>query len=316
MVTVTLSPGTAPAPAARVAPSHAAHVPAMVAEVLAHLDRRPGGVTVDATAGGGGHAFAILGLLPADTIYVGLDRDAAALPLAAARLEPFGTRVVLRQGSFRDIAREAAPYAGRVVNCLFDLGLSADQLADPSRGFSFAADGPLDMRFDATAAGGTAAEVVNSFPEKKLADLIFELGEDPRARAIARTLVAARRRAPIRTTVELAALVTRATGMRHGRTHAATRTFQALRVFVNDELGALAAALPAAVSILAPGGRLLVVSYHSLEDRTVKRFFRDAARRGELEILTPKPLRPGPDETRANPRSRSARLRVARAANV
>jgi 16S rRNA (cytosine1402-N4)-methyltransferase len=289
----------------------------MVAEILAYLDRRPGGVTLDATVGGGGHAWAILNALPADSIYVGFDRDAAALSRAAASLATFEGRVFLRHESYRDVARAAAAHAGRVANCLFDLGLSADQLADASRGFSFAADGPLDMRLDVAAGDVTAAEVVNTLPEKELADLIFELGQEPRARAVARALVAARRRAPIRTTVELAALVTRATGMRHGRTHAATRTFQALRVFVNDELGALAAALPAAASLLAPGGRLLVLSYHSLEDRTVKLFLRGAARRGELEILTPKPMRPSRDEARVNPRSRSARLRVAaRVVNV
>jgi len=285
------------------------HRPVMVAEVLAHLERRPGGVVVDATVGGGGHAEAILNALPPDTAYVGLDRDAAALARARARLAPYGARVALHHADFRELARAAAPYARRVTNVLFDLGLSSDQLADGARGFSFDAEGALDMRFDEGAGGATAAEVVNTFPEKELADLIYELGQEPRARTVARAIAARRRQWPIATAAELAQVVARA--IPRGKTHAATRTFQALRIYVNDELGALGAALPAAADLLAPGGRLLVIAYHSLEDGTVKRFVRAAAAAGTLETITPKPLRPSRPEVIANPRSRSARLRVA-----
>ncbi len=192
-----------------------------------------------------------------------------------------------------------------------DLGLSSDQLADGGRGFAFALDGPLDMRFDPAADVPTAADLVNGWPEKRLADAIFEYGEERHARAIARAIVNARGRGPLATTCELAAVVARAVGGARGRIHPATRTFQALRVVVNDELAALTAALSAAVSIMAVGGAVVVIAYHSLEDRAVKLFFREGGRAGTLTVLTPKPLRPAAQEVRANPRGRSAHLRAA-----
>lgn len=312
MVTVAdITLSTPPAPRAFADDAPSAHMPAMVAEVLAHLTHRAGGVTVDGTLGGGGHAERILAALPADNIYMGLDRDPAALARARRRLAPFGARVSFVHADFRALDAAAAPYAGRVTNVLLDLGLSSDQLAAGDRGFAFALDGPLDMRFDPTADIPTAADIVNSWPEKRLADALFAYGEERKARAIARAIVNARARGPLATTRELAALVARAVGGGRHRIHPATRTFQALRVVVNDELSALTAALSAAVSISAAGAALIVISYHSLEDGIVKRFFRDGGRAGTLTVRTPKPLRPAGDEVRANPRARSARLRAA-----
>jgi len=287
------------------------HRPVMAEEVMAELVRRYGGVFLDATVDGGGHAARFLTVLPPDNVYVGLDLDAAALERASRRLSEFGSRVILKRESFARLAGAAGPFEGRVTNVFFDLGLSTDQLADKSRGFSFRASGPLNMRFDDDDDEVTAADVVNTFAEGKLADIIHEFGEERRARAIARAIVARRKEKPFDDAADLGNVVARAAGGRRGRIHPATRTFQALRIFVNDELAALAGALPEAVKILARGGRLFVVSYHSLEDRVVKRFCREAAEREELAILTSKPKRPSTAEVRANPRSRSARLRIA-----
>lgn len=287
------------------------HEPVMVREVLAAATRREGGVFVDATVNGGGHASFLLPELPADNAYVGLDLDAAALERARRRLASYGARVTLFPVSFRTLGKVLEEYAGRVTNVLFDLGLSSDQLADESRGFSFASAGPLNMRFDGDVSALTAAEVVNTFDETRLADLLYEWGEERRSRPIARAIVRWRQEAPLRTAAELAEVVSRAVGRRRGRLHPATRTFLALRAFVNDEYAALAEALPAAAALLAAGGRLLVIAYHSFEDRLVKRYFRESSASGALHVLTRKPQRPTPDEVRRNPRSRSARLRAA-----
>jgi 16S rRNA (cytosine1402-N4)-methyltransferase len=287
------------------------HRPVMAEEVMAGLVRRYGGVFVDATVDGGGHAARFLTVLPPDNVYVGLDLDASALERANSRLSEFGPRVILKRESFARLAEAAEPFGGRVTNVFFDLGLSSDQLADESRGFSFRASGPLNMRFDDDADGLTAADVVNTFDEGKLADIIHELGEERRARAVARAIVARRKEKPFDDAADLGEVVARAAGGRRGRIHPATRTFQALRIFVNDELETLTRALPEAVKILARGGRLFVISYHSLEDRVVKRFYREMGDRDELTILTNKPRRPSAAEVRANRRSRSARLRIA-----
>jgi 16S rRNA (cytosine1402-N4)-methyltransferase len=287
------------------------HLPVMVEEVAVAVTRRPGGVFVDATVGGGGHAAALLAVLPEDNIYLGLDVDAAALERARRRLALFGPRVVLERVSFTRLGEVAGPYAGRVTNVLFDLGLSSYQLADENRGFSFNAVGDLNMRFDGDGSKLTAAEVVNTFDEKRLADVIYEFGEEHRARTISRAVVSRRALRPFTDAADLAEVVAKAVGGRRGRLHPATRTFQALRVFVNDELAALEAALPRVPPIMAPGARLFVVSYHSLEDRIVKRFFRASAARGDIAIVTRKVGRPASEEVRANPRSRSARLRIA-----
>jgi len=287
------------------------HQAVMAAEVAKAVMRRYGGVCIDATVDGGGHAAKLLDVLPSDNIYVGVDVDADALARARRRLAPFGTRVVLQNVSFVKLAEVAAPYAGRVTNVLFDLGLSSEQLADETRGFSFNAAGPLNMRFDGDPSELTAAAVVNTFAVQDWADIIRELGEERRARAIARAIVNRRARDLFADAADLAEVVTRAAGGRRGRIHPATRTFQALRIFVNDELGALEAALPEAAAISTPGARLFVIAYHSLEDRIVKKFFRASAAAGELRLVTPKPQRPSAAEVRGNPRSRSARLRIA-----
>lgn len=287
------------------------HQAVMAAEVVKAAVRRYGGVCVDATVDGGGHAEKLLEGLPSDNIYVGLDLDVDALARARRRLASYDARVFLHNVSFVKLAEVAAPYAGRVTNVLFDLGLSSGQLADESRGFSFKAGGPLNMRFDGDPSALTAAEVVNTFDEEKLADVIHEFGEERRARAVARAVVGRRLERPFTDAADLAEVVARAAGGRRGRIHPATRTFQALRIFVNDELGALQAALPEAVGISASGARVFVIAYHSLEDRIVKRFFRASADAGELRLVTPKPQRPSAAEVRGNPRSRSARLRIA-----
>jgi 16S rRNA (cytosine1402-N4)-methyltransferase len=259
----------------------------------------------------GGHAERLLEAGGATTRLLGLDRDPEALARAAGRLARFGARVVLRHASFRVLAAEAAA-AGvdAAAAVLLDLGLSSYQLDASGRGFSFREDEPLDMRFDPTG-GPTAAELLNRLPEAELARILAEYGGEPRARRIARRLVEQRRRAPFRTTGDLVAAVRgavpRAAWPR--RTHVATRSFQALRMAVNDEPGALAAALPAAAALLAPGGRLGVIAFHSGEDRMVKQAFRHLSGSGYVQ-LEPAPLLPSEDEVRANPRARSARLRV------
>ena len=289
--------------------------------MLTFLAVRPGGVYIDGTVGGGGHAEAILESSAPDGRLLGLDRDPGALEAAGERLARFGGRAVLRHGSFARLAALAEGFAP-ADGVLLDLGLSSLQLADPARGFAFSREGPLDMRFDPTAPGPTAADLVNGLPVKELAALLYRYGEERQAGRIAEAIVAAR---PLETTRQLAEVIERAVG-RRGRIHPATRTFQALRIAVNKELEALEAALPQAVDLLRPGGRLVVISFHSLEDRIVKRFLRRESRdcicppetpvctcghTAQLRLLTRKPVRPDPEEVERNPRARSARLRAA-----
>jgi 16S rRNA (cytosine1402-N4)-methyltransferase len=298
------------------------HVPVLYQEVLAGLRPAPGGKYIDATVGAGGHAAGILSASAPDGQLLGLDRDPAALVAAGKTLAPFGDRARLVQASYTEVAQVAEALGlGPADGFLLDLGLSSLQLDDPQRGFAFQADGPLDMRFD-PAAELTAAEIVNTWPVEDLADIIYRYGEEPRSRPIARAIAAAR---PLNTTGQLAAVVGRAVGGRHGqRLHPATQTFQALRIAVNGELEAVAAVLPVAVGLLKPGGRLAVISFHSLEDRLVKTFLRDQARGQDdlnqpypapfepvLELVTRKPITPSAAEIASNPRSRSARLRIA-----
>ena len=272
-----------------------------------------GGRYIDGTLGGGGHAAAVLERSSPDGELLGIDADPAALAAAAERLQRFGDRVRLAHGNFGTLGAIAAQ-AGweRVDGILLDLGVSSYQLDTAERGFSFQADGPLDMRLDPTK-GETAADLVNQAPETELADLIFQYGEERASRRIARFLVEARRRQPITTTAQLAAIVARALGGRHGKIHPATRTFQALRIAVNGELDNLERGLEQAVELLQPGGRLAVIAFHSLEDRIVKHFFRAEAHAepARLAILTKKPIEADEAEARSNPRSRSAKLRIA-----
>jgi 16S rRNA (cytosine1402-N4)-methyltransferase len=287
-----------------------AHVPVLLDEVAFLLAPRHGGWVVDGTVGLGGHAERLLEGAD-DTRLFGIDRDPEALARAARRLARFGARVILERGSFRHLAALAAR-AGveHAAAVLLDLGLSSYQLDESGRGFSFQGEEPLDMRFDPEA-GVTAAELLARLSAEEIASLLSELGEERHARRIARVLVEQRRRAPLRTAADLVSVVKRAVPRAawSRRTHVATRTFQAVRMAVNDEPGALAEALPQAAALLAVGGRLGVISFHSGEDRVVKHAFRGLAGRGFVE-LEPAPVVAGREETTYNPRARSAKLRV------
>jgi len=299
----------------------AAHVPVMVGEVVVWLRPRPGACLVDATLGLGGHAAALLAAAP-ETHLLGLDRDPAALALARERLHAAADRVVVRQARFSELRTVLADVGWDGADAvLLDLGVSSLQLDERGRGFSFQGDGPLDMRMD-PASEPSAAEIVNQWPERELARVIAEYGEEPRARAVARAITRAR---PLRTTADLAAVVGRVLGRGRPGLHPATRTFQAIRIAVNDELGELERFLSDGWSLLCPGGRLAVLAYHSLEDRRVKEAFRRWAAdcvcpprtprcvcgwSAKVRVLTRRPLRPSDAEIARNPRARSARLRV------
>lgn len=301
------------------------HLPVLLSETIAGLAIRPGALCIDGTLGGAGHAEALLIASAPTGRLLGLDLDPEAVARGRARLAPFGERAVLVQASFGQMATMAAAHGFSAVDAiLLDLGVSSFQLEEAARGFSFQADGPLDMRMD-PAGPLSAAQIINEWTQEELADLIYRYGEEPRGRQIARAIVAAR---PLRTTGQLAELVSRVVGRGQGgrRIHPATRTFQALRIVVNDELATLEAALPQVVSLLAPGGRFAVITFHSLEDRIVKQFIQRETRdclcppglpecrcghRATLRAVTRKPIRPGAAEVAANPRSRSAKLRIA-----
>jgi 16S rRNA (cytosine1402-N4)-methyltransferase len=308
----------------------ATHLPVLAEEVMSMLAPTPGSLQIDATLGGGGHTERILEATNPDGRLLGLDADGAAVARVREHLAPrFGDRLVLRRANFRELAT-VAPEAGFTVadGCLFDLGLSSFQLADTERGFGFRAGGPLDMRFDASR-GVPASELLATLSADELTALFRRYGEEPKASRIARAIVDARKTAPVSTAEELAALVEKVVPPNPRvprRTHPATRVFQALRIAVNEELEALQAGLAAALDILRPGGRLVVLSYHSLEDRIVKRFFQ-AERRGcvcppevpicvcgrnpRLRLITRPSLTPTAAEIEVNPRARSARLRAA-----
>jgi len=306
------------------APPTLRHVPVMLAEVLEKIAPRAGGVYLDATFGGGGYAGAILEAAPC-TLWA-IDRDPAAIARGAALAARFPGRLHLIQGNFGNmLALLAAAGVSALDGVVLDLGVSSFQIDDPARGFSFRGDGPLDMRMGGE--GPTAADLVNSMAESELIKILFELGEERHARRVARAILTARAEAPITTTGQLAAIIRAVVPGDRSGIDPATRSFQALRIQVNDELGEISRALDQAARLLAPGGRLVVVSFHSLEDRIVKRFMsaasgRDPApSRHDPRGLTPRPragfrlltlraLRPRPDETHANPRARSARLRA------
>lgn len=301
------------------------HRPVLLAEVLAGLNLRPEGCYLDATFGRGGHAAAILAALGSKGRLLALDRDPAAERYALTRFgaEP---RFAFVRSAFGRLDRIVAErgLTGRLNGVLFDLGASSPQFDDPARGFGFSRAGPLDMRMDPTA-GLSAAEWLARVDEAELERVLAEWGEERFHRRVARALVAARQQEPVTTTARLAEIVAAAVPTREPGQHPATRAFQAIRIAVNDELGELQAALPQAVQALAPGGRLAVISFHSLEDRMVKRFFRDQARGREWPLDLPAPgrpegmtlrllgraIRPGAAEIAANPRARSAVLRVA-----
>ncbi len=298
------------------------HRPVLASEAIELLAPRPGSLILDGTCGGGGHTEAIL-RTGADV--VALDQDPDALEFAGARLTNFGRRVTLRRANFREAGRVLDELGiAQIGGAILDLGVSSRQLENADRGFSMMRNGPLDMRMDPRR-DLTAAEVVNSYTEEELTRIFREFGEEPAARRIASQIVKLRKEAPFRETLALAKAVEKIVG-RHGRRHPATQVFQALRMEVNDELGALAEGLAGLTNRLEPAGRLAVITFHSLEDRIVKNFFRDRSRefldRPEwpaprpnpefvLQVITPKPVEPDAVEQRANPRSRSAKLRVA-----
>jgi len=284
------------------------HVPVLCNEVLHWLDPQPGQVVVDGTLGGGGHTRALAERVAPDGTVVAIDRDPAAIEAAEVRLAGFPVRLV--QANFCDLPEVLdAINVPSVDAILLDLGLSSDQLAAPTRGFSFSGSGPLDLRFDPTE-GEPTWRLVNRLSAENLADLIYAYGEERHSRRIARAIVERRRAGPIQTAAELAEIVRRSVPRAPGRPRIdpATRTFQALRIAANSELKSLEIALKRFPECLGAGGRLAVISFHSLEDRRVKEAFRDDSR---YEVLSKKVVQPSPDEVDANPRARSARLRVA-----
>ncbi len=300
------------------------HLPVMCREVVDFLAPRTDGIYLDGTFGGGGYVSAILDAAPCTLFAIDRDPDAIARGGALAARHP--GRLVLMQGNFADMA---GLLAARGITALhgiaLDLGVSSYQLDEAERGFSFRNDGPLDMRMGGP--GPTAADLVNTLPEAELADVLHEFGEERHARRVARAIVAARAEAPITTTGRLAAIIRTAVPRARDGIDPATRSFQGLRIRVNDELGAIERGLREAANLLAPGGRLVVVSFHSLEDRIVKRFMTEAAGAGprpsrhlpatnatdaepSFRLLTRRPVAPSDDETRLNPRARSAKLRA------
>ena len=304
------------------------HTPVMLEKVLQSLRCKPGGIYVDGTLGGGGHARAILENTAPDGLLIGIDRDDDALLESEKRLQPFGQRKILIKGNFADIGEILTNLNIRKVDgILLDLGVSSHQLDTADRGFSFSLDAPLDMRMDQSSRY-RAYDLVNLSPEKELRQVIRDYGEEPMAGRIARAILAKRASVPIRTTIELADVVCRAVrrqGVRK-KVHPATRTFQAIRIAVNQELSNLSTAMDAGIDQLGRGGRFSIISFHSLEDRIVKETFRSlegrcqcppglpvcqCQREAKLRVLTRKPLRPEADESETNPRARSARLRTA-----
>ena len=300
------------------------HIPVMLAEVLHELAPRAGATYLDATFGGGGYSAAILAAAPC--VLWAIDRDAEAIARGASLAVRFPGRLHLLEGNFGNMLELLDDQGvSQLDGVVLDFGVSSFQLDDPARGFSFRADGPLDMRMGQH--GPTAADLVNTLPEAEIADILYEFGEERASRRIAKAIVAAREAAPIETTARLAEIVRSVLPPDRSGNHPATRSFQALRIRVNDELAEIGRALAQAAELLAPGGRLVVVSFHSLEDRIVKRFMTEASGRtpapsrhspggqiarppAHFRLLTPKALRPGEAETTGNPRSRSARLRA------
>jgi len=295
----------------------------MVEQVLEALAVQPGGRYVDCSVGGGGHAEAILEVASPGGILLGIDADPKALQIAHSRLARFGDAVLLVEGNFRDVHTICRSHGFAPVHgILFDLGLSSLQLAEEGRGFSYQVEAPLDMRFSPQQTV-TAADIVNTYAEDALADILWRYAQEPRSRRIARRIV---RERPLETTTQLAKTVEKAVGRGHRRIHPATRTFQALRIAVNQELENLSAALEGSRDLLGYGGRLVAISFHSLEDAIVKNFFRQESRdcicppdvptcvcghKASLKLVTRGAIRPTPAEVAANPRSRSGRLRVA-----
>ncbi len=304
------------------------HAPVLLEETIEHLAVKPGGRYIDATFGGGGHSRAMLDASGPDGAVLAIDADPDAIHRAVDLVTQFDDRFQIVQGNFESIDTIAGEREFEQVDgILFDLGLSSFQFDEHERGFSLHAETTLDMRLDPSVSGPTARDIVNEWSQEEIADVIFRFGEERRSRRIARAIVNRRSEEPIETNAELASIVERAVGGRRGaRIHPATKTFQALRIAVNRELEVLETALAKAVDLLKSGGRLAVISFHSLEDRIVKQYFQRESRdcicpadlpvcvcdhKSTLRIVTRRTVSPGEDEIHANPRSRSARLRVA-----
>lgn len=304
--------------------SDSPHIPVLLSAVLDGLNvaAHPDGLFIDGTVGAGGHAAAILTAAP-ESRLLGFDRDPRSLDIARATLAPIGDRATLVHANYDTMGKVAPEHGfGMVDGILLDLGLSSMHVDEAERGFAFKVDGPLDMRFDPTAKIPTAADLVNTLDADELADLIYQYGEDRDSRRIARAIIAAR---PLHTTRQLADVIDKVLRGPREKIHPATRTFQALRIAVNDELGAVERVLPQAIALLKPGGRLAVISFHSLEDRIVKQMFRDEStdclcppkqlvctcgHKASIRLVNRKPLVADDAESAANPRSRSAKLRV------
>jgi 16S rRNA (cytosine1402-N4)-methyltransferase len=300
-----------------------AHQPVLYQEIIEALRPQPGGRYVDGTLGAGGHSHGILQASSPSGLLLGLDVDPNALAIAKESLAEFGERAVLRQGSYEQMSEHLRETGWDAVDgIVLDLGASSMQFDRAERGFSFQKEGPLDMRFNPHAST-SAADLVNDLPEEDLAELLFTYGEEPKARRVAQAIVKAR---PLSTTTQLAAVIAKAAGGQRGGIHPATRSFQALRIAVNEELAAIEATLPQAVAALKQGGRLAMISFHSLEDRLVKQYFRRESRdcicppeqpqctcghKASITELSRRPIRPQAAEEQSNPRARSARLRVA-----
>jgi 16S rRNA (cytosine1402-N4)-methyltransferase len=302
------------------------HIPVMAKEALHFLQCRPGGIYVDSTVGLGGHSRAILEEIQPGGLLIGVDRDKESLEKAQVRLKPFGNGVRLFHDNFKNLPLILNNLGSKPVDgILLDLGVSSYQLLSQDRGFSFQSDAVLDMRMDRTQQWN-AADLVNNLPEKELADIIYRYGEERLSRRIAAAIVQERVKTPITRCAQLAAIISRLFKVRgHQGIHPATRTFQALRIAVNEELEGLEEFLSEAFTFLKPGSRIVVIAFHSLEDRIVKRAFRKLAgqcvcdappelcrcpRQMLARLLTPRPVKPGPEELEANPRARSARLRA------
>ena len=295
------------------------HVPILTKEILRYLNCRPNGIYIDATLGGGGHTRMLLEASTPHGVVIGIDRDAHALNIARESLEGFHERLTLIHGNFKDLKQICHNLNIQEADgILMDLGMSSDQLEQTHRGFSFKyPDDPLDMRMDETIPQ-TAADILNGAPEETLREILLTYGEERWAAAIAREITTLREITPFQKVGDLIEAIRRAipSRARHRKRHMATKTFQALRIYVNDELHSLREGLRDSLSLLAPGGRLAVISFHSLEDRIAKRTFLEASRvpsafeGKQYTLLTLRPLRPSPEETRRNPRARSAKLRV------
>ena len=298
------------------------HRPVLYHEILNALKPHPGGHYVDGTLGAGGHARGILEASSPDGLLLGLDLDPDAIAIAQVELKEFGKRAIVFQDSYTTLPEHLTSLGWKKVDgIVLDLGISSMQIDSPQRGFSFQQEGPLDMRFNPKLPK-SASQLVNSLSERELADLIWQYGEEPRARQIARGIIEAR---PIQTTVQLASIITHIVHPQPGRINPATLTFQALRIAVNDELDNISKILPISVGSLKKGGRLAVISFHSLEDRIVKQFFKlesvdcicpprqpecTCGHKASLRLINRQVIRPGEDEMKGNPRARSARLRI------